>query len=61
MTIHNLHFYLDLARQAREAIENDSFEQFAQQVFATYPEAMGKPEDAPTSTPPRKRDFCPES
>lgn len=51
MTIHNLHFYLDLARRAREAIENDTFEELAREVFRAYPEAMGKlhPEsDLPT-------------
>ena len=61
MTIHNLHFFLDLARQAREAIENGSFEQLAKQVFDAYPEAMGKAQEEDWTPAPRKRDFCPES
>lgn len=39
MTIHNLHFYLTLAKNIREAIENDTFMEFAEKVIREYPEA----------------------
>jgi queuine tRNA-ribosyltransferase len=36
ISLHNLHFYLDLARRAREAIENGSFAQFRRDFVACY-------------------------
>ena len=33
-TIHNLHFYQDLMRDIRSAIESDNFEQFAEDFYA---------------------------
>jgi queuine tRNA-ribosyltransferase len=36
VTLHNLHSYLDLARRAREAIENGSFAQFRREFVAGY-------------------------
>ena len=42
MTIHNLHFYLKLAADARLALEQDCFGEFAEELIAKYPEAMGK-------------------
>jgi queuine tRNA-ribosyltransferase len=41
-TIHNLHFYLDLMRQARAAIESGSFESFAE---GTRARRRGRSED----------------
>lgn len=42
MTIHNLHFYLELAANARKALEEDCFHEFASEVIAKFPEGMGK-------------------
>ena len=39
MTIHNLHFFLDLARQARAHLEDGTFPAFAQHSLDTSPEA----------------------
>jgi queuine tRNA-ribosyltransferase len=36
ITVHNLHFYLDLMRQAREHIENGSFEEFRKRFVSNY-------------------------
>jgi queuine tRNA-ribosyltransferase len=36
ITLHNLHFYLDLMRQAREAIENGTFNQLRKAFVAGY-------------------------
>jgi queuine tRNA-ribosyltransferase len=36
ITLHNLHFYLDLTRQAREHIENGSFEEFRKRFVSNY-------------------------
>jgi queuine tRNA-ribosyltransferase len=36
ITLHNLHFYLDLMRQAREHIENGSFEKFRKRFVSNY-------------------------
>jgi queuine tRNA-ribosyltransferase len=36
ITLHNLHFYLDLMRQAREQIENGSFQEFRKRFVANY-------------------------
>ena len=36
ITLHNLHFYLDLMRQARDAIENRSFDSFRKQFAGNY-------------------------
>jgi queuine tRNA-ribosyltransferase len=36
ITLHNLHFYLDLMRQARENIENGSFEKFRKRFVSNY-------------------------
>jgi queuine tRNA-ribosyltransferase len=36
ITLHNLHFYLDLMRQAREHIENRSFEEFRKRFVSNY-------------------------
>jgi len=33
LTIHNLHFYLDLTRKSREAIENDNFKEWKASVI----------------------------
>ena len=41
ITMHNLHFYLDLMRQAREQIENSNFEEFRKRFVSNY-----KPRDA---------------
>ena len=37
-TIHNLHYYQDLMRNIRSAIESDSFEQFAEDFYAKMQE-----------------------
>lgn len=39
MTIHNLHFFLELTRQARVHLENGTFPEFAQKILDAYPEA----------------------
>lgn len=39
MTIHNLHFFLELTRQARRHLEEGTFAAFARQVIDAYPEA----------------------
>jgi queuine tRNA-ribosyltransferase len=36
ISLHNLHFYLDLMRQARSAIENESFNQFRKGFVRNY-------------------------
>jgi queuine tRNA-ribosyltransferase len=36
ITLHNLHFYLDLMRQAGEHIENGSFEKFRKRFVSNY-------------------------
>jgi queuine tRNA-ribosyltransferase len=36
VTLHNLHFYLDLMRQARDAIEDASFDSFRKQFLGNY-------------------------
>lgn len=41
MTIHNLHFFINLARQARQHLEAGTFATFAQEVIEKYPEAKG--------------------
>ncbi len=44
MTIHNLHFFIDLMRQARHHLEKGSFGPFAQNVLDHYPEAQAAEE-----------------
>ncbi|MBO7742480.1 MAG: tRNA guanosine(34) transglycosylase Tgt [Victivallales bacterium] len=39
MTIHNLHFFINLAREARRHLEEGTFGTFAQSVIDAYPEA----------------------
>src|SRR5438876_3309753 len=36
ITVHNLHFYFDLMRQARTAIENGTFNEFRNSSVARY-------------------------
>jgi len=36
ITLHNLHFYFDLMRQAREQIENGGFEEFRKRFVSNY-------------------------
>jgi queuine tRNA-ribosyltransferase len=36
ITLHNLHFYLELMRQAREKIDNGTFEEFRKDFVANY-------------------------
>jgi queuine tRNA-ribosyltransferase len=36
ITLHNLHFYLDLMRQARNQIENGEFDRFRQEFVSNY-------------------------
>jgi queuine tRNA-ribosyltransferase len=36
ITLHNLHFYLHLMRQAREHIENGSFKEFRKRFVSNY-------------------------
>ncbi len=36
ITLHNLHFYLDLMRQAREQIENQKFDEFRKSFVSKY-------------------------
>src|SRR5438552_14721568 len=36
ITLHNLHFYLDLMRQAREQIQNGSFGAFRKRFVSNY-------------------------
>jgi queuine tRNA-ribosyltransferase len=36
VTMHNLHFYLDLMRQARERIQNGTFNEFRKQFVSNY-------------------------
>lgn len=49
MTIHNLHFFLDLTRQVRISLEQGTFHILAMDVLEKYPEAMGKPIDPETN------------
>ena len=39
MTIHNLHFFINLAREARRHLEQGTFAAFAQGILDAYPEA----------------------
>ena len=43
-TIHNVHFYADLMRQVRDAIENGTFATFAAQFLARWTPAAPTPE-----------------
>ncbi|MDQ0289364.1 tRNA guanosine(34) transglycosylase Tgt [Oligosphaera ethanolica] len=45
MTTHNLFFFLDLMRQAREHLEKGDFQPFAEEILRLYPEAMGKDDE----------------
>ncbi len=36
ITLHNLHFYLDLMRQAREQIQDGSFDEFRKRFVSNY-------------------------
>lgn len=36
ITLHNLHFYLDLMRQARERVENQAFDEFRRRFVSHY-------------------------
>ncbi len=45
MTTHNLFFFLDLMRQAREHLEKGDFQPFAEKILRLYPEAMGKDDE----------------
>ena len=36
ITLHNLHFYLDLMRQARERIESQTFDEFRRNFVSLY-------------------------
>ena len=36
ITVHNLHFYLELMRQAREKVDNGTFEEFRRAFVANY-------------------------
>jgi queuine tRNA-ribosyltransferase len=36
ISLHNLHFYLDLMQQARSAIENENFDQFRKEFVGNY-------------------------
>ena len=47
MTIHNLHFFLELMRQTRQHLENGTFGPFAQNVLNLYPEAQAGEEEQP--------------
>jgi queuine tRNA-ribosyltransferase len=40
ITLHNLHFYLDLMRQARDRIERDTFDEFRRRFASQYQSAM---------------------
>jgi queuine/archaeosine tRNA-ribosyltransferase len=44
MTIHNLHFFIDLMRQTRHHLEKGTFGPFAQNVLDHYPEAQAAEE-----------------
>jgi queuine tRNA-ribosyltransferase len=46
ITLHNLHFYLDLVREAREHIEKGTFEEFRNSFVSNY-----RPRDADLSLP----------
>ncbi len=49
ITIHNLHFYLDLMRRARNAIEDGSFADFRARFVAGYETRNGPPDSAISS------------
>jgi len=49
VTLHNLHFYLDLMRQARDAIEDARFDSFRKQFLGNYKTRNG-PVEKSTST-----------
>ena len=42
MTIHNLHFYLDLTRRIRHALEDGTFSALARQIIDAYPESVSE-------------------
>ncbi|MDD5286449.1 MAG: tRNA guanosine(34) transglycosylase Tgt [Desulfuromonadaceae bacterium] len=44
-TYHNLHFYLDLIRRAREAIQENRFDLFRRQFYSQYPRNNNLKED----------------
>ncbi len=47
MTIHNLHFFLNLMAQARHHLEQGSFGEFARECLALYPEQQAKGDPNP--------------
>jgi len=44
VTLHNLHFYLDLMRRARSAILEGSFASFRNEFCSTYRPHQSEPE-----------------
>jgi queuine tRNA-ribosyltransferase len=36
ITLHNLHFYLDLMRQARDKIDKGTFDEFRREFVSNY-------------------------
>ncbi|MBR0459658.1 MAG: tRNA guanosine(34) transglycosylase Tgt [Victivallales bacterium] len=42
MTIHNLHFFLNMMRQIREALQEGTFSTLARQIIEAYPEATSE-------------------
>jgi queuine tRNA-ribosyltransferase len=44
ITLHNLHFYLDLMRQARAKIDNGAFDDFRREFVSNYETREGEPE-----------------
>jgi len=49
LSIHNLHFYLDLMKQARAAIENGNFSEFRRRFVARYQVRPADPGASPAS------------
>lgn len=44
MTIHNLHYFIELMRQVRISLTQGTFAELAREILGKYPEAKGRPE-----------------
>lgn len=57
---HNLHFYLDVMSQVRNAIRENRFQEFRQQFVTTYKEPETAPLPKPIFNPKKKANYDPE-
>lgn len=61
ITIHNLHFYLDLMRQIRHALESGKFGQFRESFLANYVRYQPRAEESSGSTKLYEKESIPKN